>query len=49
MNIIALVIVGKHSEKISPVLSEKQVEAEQKRPERIPLDKFVYMNVYKEK
>lgn len=48
-NIIALVIVGKHSKKISPVLSEKQVEAEKRRPERIPLDKFVYINKFKEK
>ena len=48
-NIIALVIVGKHSEKISPILSDKQVEAENKRPLRIPLDKFVYINKFKEK
>ena len=48
-NIIALVIVGKRSKKISPILSDKQVEAENKRPERIPLDRFVYINKYKEK
>ena len=48
-NVIALVIVGKHSEKISSILSDKQVEAENKRPERIPLDKFVYINKYEEK
>ncbi len=47
-NVVTLVIVGKHSEKISPILSDKQAEAENKRPERIPLDKFVYINMYEE-
>ena len=47
--VITLIIVGKHSKKISPILSDKQVEAETKRPERIPLDKFVYINKFKEK
>jgi len=47
MNVIALIIVGKHSEKISPLLSDSQIEAEHKRPERIPLKKFVYINQYK--
>ena len=46
IDIITLVIVGKHSDKIDPVLSEKQVEAEKKRPERIPIDEFVYINRY---
>jgi nitroreductase len=46
MNVIALIIVGKHSEKISPILSNSQIEAEQRRPERMPLKKFVYMNKY---
>ncbi|UCD13841.1 MAG: nitroreductase family protein [Thermoplasmatales archaeon] len=48
-NIITLVIVGKHSKKISPVLSDKQVEAEKRRPERIPLNKIVYIDKYKGK
>jgi hypothetical protein len=43
-----LIIVGKHSKKINPILSDKQVEAEKKRPERIPIDKFVHINMYKE-
>ena len=46
IDVIALVIVGKHSDKIDPVLSEKQVEAEKKRPKRIPIDEFVYINRY---
>lgn len=48
MKVITLVIVGKHSETISPVLSPKQVEDEKTRPERLPLEKFVYLNGFKE-
>ncbi len=44
MRLITLVIVGKHSETISPLLSEEQVEREKKRPERRPLEQFAYMN-----
>ena len=42
MTVITLVIVGKHSDTISPVLSEKQIEAEKTRPERLPLDKILF-------
>ena len=49
VDVITLVIVGKHSDKIDPVLSDKQVEAEKERPERIPIDDFVYINRYIEK
>lgn len=45
-DVITLVIVGKHSNKINPVLSKKQVEAEKKRPKRKDIDEFVYMNRY---
>ena len=44
MTLITLLIVGKHSETIGPLLSEKQVERERKRPERLPLEEFAYMN-----
>ncbi|MDD2889919.1 MAG: nitroreductase family protein [bacterium] len=44
MKVITLILVGKHSEIINPILSEKQVKDEQSRPDRIPLDKFVYKN-----
>jgi nitroreductase len=44
MTVITLVIVGKHSETISPLLSEKQVERERERPERLPLEEFTYVN-----
>ena len=46
MDVITLIIMGKHSEKINPVLSEKQIEAEKKRPERKPLSEFVSLNRY---
>lgn len=44
--VITLVIVGKHANTIDSVLSEKQREAEQHRPERKPLNTFVYYNSY---
>jgi nitroreductase len=47
MEVITLVIVGKHSDTISPLLSEKQVEAEKQRPERLPIERFIYLNVYR--
>jgi nitroreductase len=49
IDVIALIIVGKHTDKINPVLSDKQVEAEKKRPERMAIDEFVYINRYIEK
>jgi len=46
--VITLIIVGKHSDTISPSLSEKQVELEKKRPKRLPLEKFAFFNHYGE-
>ena len=46
MRIITLVIVGKRSDSISDVLSEKQVEQETHRPPRKKLNDFVYNNQY---
>ena len=46
IDVIALVIVGKHSDKIDPILSDKQVDAEKERPERKAIDEFVYINRY---
>lgn len=48
MTVITLIIVGKHSDKINPILSEKQVEAEKNRPERLPIEKFAFINQYQE-
>jgi len=47
--IITLVIVGKHSKTINPVLSEKQIKNENKRPGRLQFDKFMYINKFQEK
>lgn len=47
--VITLVMVGKHADTLSPVLSDEQVEAEKKRPKRIPLNRFVYLNSFKSK
>lgn len=46
--VITLIIVGKHSEEISPILSEKQVEWEKRRPERLPLEKVAFFNRFAE-
>ncbi len=46
MQVVTLVIIGKHAETISPLLSEKQVEWEKKRPERLPLEEVAFFNRY---
>jgi nitroreductase len=46
IDVIALVIVGKHSNEIDPVLSEKQRKEEKERPKRKSIDEFVYINRY---
>lgn len=43
MRVITLIILSKHSNTINPVLSEKQVEAEKKRPERLPIEEFAHI------
>ncbi|NIO49901.1 MAG: nitroreductase [Candidatus Aminicenantes bacterium] len=45
--VITLIIVGRHSKKISPILSKKQVELEKKRPERFALKKVAHFNRFK--
>jgi nitroreductase len=42
--VIALIVVAKHAKEISPLLSEKQVQSELKRPERKLFDEFVFLN-----
>jgi len=46
MMVITLVIVGRHSDTINPVLSQRQAETEKERPARKPLDEFIYHNRY---
>jgi len=44
MTLITLLIVGKHADTIGPLLSDKQVDWEMSRPERLPLEEFAYAN-----
>jgi len=45
--LITLINIGKHSTTVSSVLSEKQKLGEKQRPERLPFEKFAYINSYK--
>ena len=49
LEVITLINVGKHASTIHPILSEKQAAIEKKRPERFPLEKFVFLNRYSDK
>ena len=49
MQVITLIMVGKHSKTIKPVLTDNQKAVERERPERKPLEEFVYLNRYEEK
>lgn len=46
MQVIALVIIGTHLDKPRRDLSEKQIEAEQKRPSRKPIEEIISYNKY---
>jgi nitroreductase len=46
MTVITLLVVGKKSKTISPILSEKQVNTEKKRPQRLGITEFVFRNRY---
>jgi nitroreductase len=46
MLLITLIIVGKHSKDLRPVLSEKQKRIEMERPVRLPVEKMAYVNRY---
>jgi nitroreductase len=47
IDVIALVIVGKKSDKINSNLSDKQIQAEKERPERKKIKDFVFHNKYR--
>ncbi|MHA1913106.1 MAG: nitroreductase family protein [Promethearchaeota archaeon] len=49
MRLITLVIVGKHSEEVNPVLSETMKLGEKQRPPRKPLKDFIYIDNYEHK
>jgi nitroreductase len=46
--VITLIIVGKHAATISPVLSEKQIQWEKRRPRRKSFNKIASLNAYSE-
>ena len=48
MRVITLVIVGKKSDRVGELLSEQQVETEKKRPRRMNLSEFSFLNEYRE-
>lgn len=46
MTVITLVAIGRHAATLSPLLSEQQIAWEQERPERLPLERTVFMDRY---
>jgi nitroreductase len=46
--VITLIIAGRHSNTINPILNEKQIESEKIRPSRKSTDNFVFLNSYKQ-
>ncbi len=46
MTVVTLVIVGKHADEVSDLLSEAQAAGEAKRPERHPFEEFAYLDAY---
>jgi nitroreductase len=49
MRLITLVVIGKHSENINPILSDNMKLAEKQRPPRKVLKEIIYKNHYNEK
>jgi hypothetical protein len=46
MDVVTLVIVGRHAEQIGDLLSDKQAEVERRRPERKPVRAIAFMDMY---
>jgi nitroreductase len=46
MQLMALVLVGKKADRINPVLDEGQQKSEKSRPERLPLERFAFIDRY---
>lgn len=46
--VATLVIVGRHADEPSPVLSEDQARAERERPERLPMEKMAFIDRWPE-
>ena len=48
MRLITLIIIGKHSKVVNPVLSEPMRLGEKQRPPRKAIEEFIYIDEYKE-
>jgi hypothetical protein len=48
MQVITLVNVGKHAETLHDKLTDQQKEVERARPERLPFEKYAYIDRYQE-
>ena len=48
MRLITLIIVGKHSDTINPILSDPMKLGEKQRPPRKSIDEFIYINKVKD-
>jgi hypothetical protein len=46
MQVITLVNVGKHADTLHDTLTEQQKAVEKERPERLPFEKFAYVDRY---
>jgi nitroreductase len=44
--VITIILVGRRAERISPVLSADKIAAETTRPERLPFERFAFLNRY---
>ncbi len=49
MRVITLIAIGKHASDYEKLLSDWQLDVERTRPERLPVDKFAFMNYYENK
>ncbi len=49
MRLITLMVIGKHSKEINPVLSESMKLGEKQRPPRKKLEDFIFLNSYNHK
>lgn len=48
LEVLALISVGKKTDAIDPQLNESQIEIENNQPERLPMDKVIYFDSYRE-
>ncbi|MFO7639350.1 MAG: nitroreductase family protein [bacterium] len=46
--VATLVIVGRHADEVSPVLSDEQARAERQRPERLPFEEMAFLDRWPE-